>query len=208
MRPVWSTRAVGPLRHRDRACAASSNRRRRDAPRPADGSAARLRTNATERQHAGGQAIARSRQVAGVTASRPSSARAARSARTIPRQISKRCREATSVEERRIQWLVQLSFQFIRTVDIDRAVAVVEIQCNRQCHGRLSRRQHDHEQGDQLAVESQRRCRRRRYWLPKATKLTFAPLSTSSIPISTPRAFRFVAMQTTPATNRTAPTTR
>ncbi len=42
----------------------------------------------------------------------------------------------------------------------------------------------------------------RRNWLPKATKFTFAPLSTSSIPISTPSAFRFVAMQTTPQTNR------
>ena len=44
--------------------------------------------------------------------------------------------------------------------------------------------------------------------LPKATKLTFAPLSTSSIPISTPSALRLVAMQTTPETNSTAPTTR
>ncbi len=44
--------------------------------------------------------------------------------------------------------------------------------------------------------------------LPKATKFRFAPLSTSSMPISTPSAFRLVAMQTAPQTNSTAPTTR
>ena len=37
-------------------------------------------------------------------------------------------------------------------------------------------------------------------------KFTFAPFSTNSIPIKTPNAFRFVAMQTTPVTNMTAPT--
>src|SRR3954464_12866133 len=38
----------------------------------------------------------------------------------------------------------------------------------------------------------------------KATKLTVAPLSTSSTPMSTPMALRLVAMQTTPQTNSTA----
>jgi len=46
----------------------------------------------------------------------------------------------------------------------------------------------------------------RKNLLPKATKFKFAPFSTSSMPISTPSAFRFVAMQIAPHTNSTAPT--
>src|SRR5688572_7015275 len=45
-----------------------------------------------------------------------------------------------------------------------------------------------------------------RYLLPNATKFMFAPFSTSSMPISTPRAFRLVAMHMAPQTNITAPT--
>ena len=39
-------------------------------------------------------------------------------------------------------------------------------------------------------------------------KFKFAPFKTSSMPISTPSMFRFVAMHTTPQTNRMALTTR
>ena len=51
------------------------------------------------------------------------------------------------------------------------------------------------------------RCRRRAagYSLPKATKFTLAPLSTSSMPISTPSALRLVAMHTAPADEQDRP---
>src|SRR5437763_11849639 len=42
----------------------------------------------------------------------------------------------------------------------------------------------------------------------KATKLTVAPLSTSSTPMRTPMALRLVAMHTAPHTNSSAPRSR
>jgi hypothetical protein len=99
-----------------------------------------------------------------------------------------------------------LTLQLIRPVYVHRGVVVVKVKRNGQGHRRFGRCQYDHKHRDRLAVQADRIPRRN--LLPKATKFTFAPLRTSSIPISTPSALRFVAMQTTPATNRIAPTTR
>ena len=100
-------------------------------------------------------------------------------------------------------------FNSFAAIHVDRGVVVVVAQGDGQGDGRFGRRQHDDEHGDQLAVQPQADAAAgRSNGLPKATKFRLAPLSTSSMPISTPTAFRLMVMQTTPQTNRTAPTTR
>ena len=100
--------------------------------------------------------------------------------------------------------MFHLSVQLVSAIDVDRGMVVVEAQGDGQGHGGLGGGQHDDEDGDELAVEPQTRLLPTSCGLPKATKFTFAPLSTSSMPISTPTAFRLIVMQTTPQTNRTA----
>ena len=85
---------------------------------------------------------------------------------------------------------------------------MVEAQGDGQGDGGLGGGQHHDEDGDELAVEPQTVAAAFQCGLLKATKFRLAPLSTSSMPISTPTAFRLIVMQTTPQTNRTAPTIR
>ena len=47
-------------------------------------------------------------------------------------------------------------FQFLALIHVDRGVVVVVVQRDGQRHGSLGRGQHDHEQGDHLAVEPDR----------------------------------------------------
>src|SRR6478735_6299064 len=49
-----------------------------------------------------------------------------------------------------------LTFQLVGMIDVDRGVVVIEVKGDGESHRRLGRRQNDHEQGDQLAVETKR----------------------------------------------------
>ena len=46
------------------------------------------------------------------------------------------------------------AFHALGPIDVDRRMVVVKIQNDGQCHGGFGGGQHDHEQGDQLPVES------------------------------------------------------